>query len=166
VGRSLFRLGEVDRIAAQRIESLRVNGREVDEIEVYLAYRFRLATSLRLPGQPASMHYEDYSGLTATDFNIARVDVLRAESNERLSRALADQEFWQEYLHHTHAQRFGALAESCYAPLDEAERSVQSGAMTEQAYEALCRQQRDAYLAQERALIEQLSSEAYQRWPI
>jgi len=166
VGRSLFRQAEVDRIAARRVEMLRANGRDVDEIEVYLAYRYRLATSLRLPGQPTSMHYENFSGLTANDFELARGEVLLAENNETLTLALADQEFWQEYLHSTYEARFTALADRCYAPLQEAEERVQQGEMQEQAYETLCRQQMDTYHAQERELIVQLSREAYERWPI
>lgn len=166
VGRSLFRLAEVDRNAARRVETLRASGRDVDEIEVYLAYRYRLATALRLPGQPTTMHYESFSGLTADDIELARSDVLGAESNETLALALADQEYWKEYLHSTYEDRFTALSNRCYTPLQEAEALVQRGEMKEHAYETLCRQQMDDYLAQERELIVQLSREAYQRWPI
>lgn len=166
VGRALFRLDEVDQIAARRIADIRARGLDVDDIEVYLSYRYRLATSLGLPGQPTTVHYEAYSGLTAADINNARIEVLRAESNERLAQSLAGQDFWKDYLRNTYEQQFTTLAEEYYAPLAQYEALASKGELQEEELIRLSAAQMNDYHAAERELILKLTGQAYERWPV
>ena len=171
VGRSLFRLDQVDSIAAQRIRELQASGGlsgggEVDDIEVYLTYRLRLARTLGLPGQPSSMHYEAYSGVTAADLNNARVAVLLAETNDSLAEALTGREFWQQHLRNTYPNRFTALVDAYQVPLADYLLQVEAGALSEQAYLEQSRALMHELNAAERELFLELTREAYVRWPV
>lgn len=160
LGRALFRLDEVDRIAARRLQSMRfMGGQGVDDIEVYLAYRVRLAETLGLPGQPDSMHFETFSGLSASDLNNARIEVLRAETRERLAQALADRDFWQAYLHRCHPDRFEALAEPFHERL--AVYAQEAASTGEQLYLERSNALMHELLAAERALVLELTQAAY-----
>lgn len=166
LGRSLFRLDRLDQIAARRIQAIRAAHQQVDDIEVYLTYRVRLAGPLRLPAQPASLHFEAFSGLTPADFNNARIEVLRAENHDSLAQSLAGQEFWQEYLRENYQRRFTALVDVQRASLERYEAQVEAGRITEQAYLESCQALASELNEQERALIRLLTDEAYARWPV
>ncbi|CAM3852235.1 E3 ubiquitin-protein ligase ipaH9.8 [Pseudomonas reidholzensis] len=166
LGRSLFRLDRLDQIAARRIQAIRAAHRDVDDIEVYLAFRVRLAGQLRLPAQPVNLHFEAFSGLTPADYNNARIEVLRAESNDSLAQALAAQEFWQEHLRVSYNRRFTALVDVQRAALERYEAQVEAGEITEQAYLQGCAELASQLHEQERALIRSLTDEAYTRWPV
>lgn len=166
VGRGLFRLDEVDRIAARRIEEIRSRGVDVDDIEVYLAYRVRLARELGLPGQPNRLHFEGHSGLTPADYTRARDAVLGAETSGVLAQALMGREFWQEHLRSTYRERFAALVELYREPLARYEAQAEAGEITEQAYLVHGQTLMHELEAAERALIRELTTQAYDRWPI
>ncbi|KJK07175.1 MULTISPECIES: NEL-type E3 ubiquitin ligase domain-containing protein [unclassified Pseudomonas] len=128
LGRSLFRLDEVDRIAALHTLRLREGAEpEVDEIELRLAYRTRLASALDLPAQPEEMYYEDHASITTSDVRRAEAAVMRAETPEALIASLAQRPFWETYMRERHAQRFEALVapfhERLAQYLDEVESS-------------------------------------------
>ncbi|MNH06473.1 hypothetical protein D3C79_658400 [compost metagenome] len=141
-------------------------GGEVDDIEVYLTYRLRLARTLGLPGQPSSMHYEAYSGVTAADLNNARVAVLLAETNDSLAEALAGRDFWQVYLRNTYLNRFTALVDAYQMPLADYLVQVEAGEITEQTYLEQSRALMHELSIAERELFLELTREAYVRWPI
>ncbi|MDD2048597.1 NEL-type E3 ubiquitin ligase domain-containing protein [Pseudomonas putida] len=167
LGRSLFRLDQVDLIAAQRLREMRASGRHaIDDVEVYLTYRLRLAHTLGLPGQPSSMHYEAYSGVTAQDLNIARVAVLQAESNESLAAALAVRDFWQKHLRTSYPNRFTALFDSYQAPLADYLEQCEAGDINEETYLQHCKILLSQANAAERDLYLELTHQAYARWPI
>lgn len=165
VGRSLFRLDEVDRAASRHIELMRRQNRiNIDDIEVYLTYRVRLAGPLGLPAQPSSLHYEMFSGVTSEDINNARLAVFRAETRESVCESLAERDFWQEYLHYRYPERFEAMTEPFHTRLALAEEaSAQSG---EQAYVEQSNRLMQEMNAAERALLLTLTEEAYARLPI
>ncbi|MDR6711697.1 hypothetical protein J2W83_001291 [Pseudomonas hunanensis] len=163
LGRSLYRLDEVDRIAAQHIERLRTGDPYalVDDIEIYLAFRVGLADALGLPGQPAQMHFAHFADVSPPHLRDARTAVLSAENVESLSTSLAAREFWQEYLRNRHDDRFEALNEPFHARLEALEAMV--GGSSERVY----LDQVDALMAQrnvaERQLVLRLTREAYAR---
>ncbi|RAS21829.1 MULTISPECIES: NEL-type E3 ubiquitin ligase domain-containing protein [unclassified Pseudomonas] len=173
LGRSLFRLQQVDRIAARKLAWLREvnanvpsNLERIDDIETYLAYRVRLAGPLQLPAQPVRMHYEQESFVTAQDINSARVEILSSESTEQLAQSLADQMFWQDYLRQTYFMRFRALVDAQRPAMEQYESQVESGEIDEQTYIERSNALKSNLETQETALIKRLTAEAYSRWPL
>ncbi|ATP46505.1 hypothetical protein CR511_21640 [Pseudomonas putida] len=164
LSRSLFRLDALDEIATRRIQGIRAAGHDVDDIEVYLTYRVRLAGPLRLPAQPAALHYEAYAGLTPADLNNARIEVLRAETPERLTQALADQAFWEHYVRDRYERRFTALVDAFRAPEEAYRERAEAGEVTEEQYLTYCEGIVQAIHDGERDLILTLAREAFDRW--
>lgn len=109
LGRGLWRLDEVERIALEDIQARRADGANPDEIEVGLAYRVGLRDSLDLPAQPGDMLFAAVSGVDAQRLEQARARVLEAETTEQLAASLIQREFWEEHLLRTHAERFEAF---------------------------------------------------------
>ncbi|MGX1020165.1 hypothetical protein AB7M33_002841 [Pseudomonas sp. Y3 TE3536] len=164
LSRSLFRLDALDEIATRRIQRIRDAGHDVDDIEVYLTYRVRLAGPLRLPAQPAALHFEAYAGLTPADLNNARVEVLRAETPERLTQALADQAFWEHYVRDRYERRFTALVDAFRAPEEAYRERAEAGEVSEEQYLKYCEGIVQAIHDGERDLIVTLAREAFDRW--
>lgn len=165
LGRELFRLDQVDRIAGRHIQ--RVRSRDpytpLDDVEVHLAYRVGLAEVLDLPGQPSSMNYAHVSGVTSVDLDHAEQEVWNAENRDALSRSLAERDFWQQYLQSLHTDWFEAMN----APFHERLEAVfdQREQMTDQAFrEAVERVQAERAEA-EQALYLNLTRQAYDRHP-
>lgn len=163
LGRSLFRLDEVDRFAALDIQRRQQRGMVFDEVEVRLAYRTGLAKPLGLPGQPQSMRFAQGAGVTSRQLLSVRSDVLSSEQTPRLIESLAGREFWQEHLRSEYAQRFEQVDRPFYARLEAL--SEQQPKVTDQVY----LQQVDTVAAEREAaqqrLIDQLTEKAYQRSP-
>ncbi|MGY4527919.1 NEL-type E3 ubiquitin ligase domain-containing protein [Pseudomonas sp. TE21394] len=109
LGRRLWRLDEVDRIALEDIQARRADGADPDEIEVGLAYRIGLRDSLDLPAQPGDMLFAEVGGVTAQRLEQARVRVEEAETTEHLAASLVAREFWEEHLLRNHAERLEAF---------------------------------------------------------
>ena len=160
LNRSLARLAQVDRIATRHVQKMAGDARLfVDDLEVYLAYRVNLAGPLQLPAQPRSMHYQSHSGVTRSDLNAARSEVLQAETPRTLSEALATQEFWQIHARERHADRFEQLLEPFHERLANMEEHVEE--IGEMAYLQGSNTLRDELLAAERRLIRTLARAAH-----
>ncbi|MGE7989619.1 NEL-type E3 ubiquitin ligase domain-containing protein [Pseudomonas sp. NPDC089554] len=109
LGRQLWRLDEVDRIALADIQQRRASGSDPDEIEVGLAYRLALRDELDLPAQPGDMAFGEVAGLDQARIDRARSQVLSAQTDEQLAQSLVQRTFWQEHLVRAYAERFTAL---------------------------------------------------------
>lgn len=173
IGRSLYRLQQVDRVAARKLEQLRQLYKDepsllesIDDVEAYLAYRVRLAGPLQLIGQPVRMNYERASLVTAADINAARVEILDAETQERLVSSLADQTYWQDYLRATYARHFSALVDAKQAQLSRYEEQLARTDLNEWDYVRLCNEVKSDLEEQERTLVRRLTEEAFERWPL
>ncbi|ECV8694581.1 SPI-2 type III secretion system effector E3 ubiquitin transferase SspH2, partial [Salmonella enterica subsp. enterica serovar Typhimurium] len=77
-GREMFRLGELEQIAREKVRTLAL----VDEIEVWLAYQNKLKKSLGLTSVTSEMRFFDVSGVTVTDLQDAELQVKAAEKSE------------------------------------------------------------------------------------
>jgi len=162
LGRSLYRLDEVDSIAARHIQEMRQDPYTVvDDVEVYLAYRVYLADRLDLPAQPRHMNYLEHSGVTPTRIMRAGTTVLAGENIDGLSRALAQREFWQGYVRNRYPERFEAMAAPFHEQLEADER--QAGLSGEQPYLQNALTLMEALNSEERALYLELAREAYER---
>lgn len=157
-GRGLYRLDEVNTIAARKVEVLERKGGEVDPIEVYLAYRTHLAEALGLPGQPDGMYYMADSRVTSGDLNSAMLQILRDETPERLSAALAQRSFWDRYVHVRYPEQVDALVAALEEQLTHAEM------LSEQMYLVQSDALRTTYEMSLQALRLKLAQEAYERF--
>lgn len=108
LGRQLWRLDEVERIALEDIQARRAGGGDPDEIEVGLAYRVALRDALDLPAQPTDMLFAQVAGVDASRIARALARVQAAETDEQVATSLAQREFWQEHLERTQAARLEA----------------------------------------------------------
>jgi len=109
LGRQLWRLDAVDRIALEDVRARRSSGERADDIEVLLAYRLALRKQLDLPVQTQEMLFGSLSGVGPHEVEQALARVQEAESSEQLAYSLVERDFWRTYLLHRHAQRFEAL---------------------------------------------------------
>lgn len=162
LGRSLYRLDQVDSIAARHIERMRRDPyARVDDIEVYLAYRVNLANRLGLPAQPTYMNYPEFSDVSSRQIRLAGERVLAGESLDVLAAALAQREFWQSFVRSHYRERFEALAAPFHQRLETAERTV--GEHGEQVYLQQAAALKAELDAHEQALYHELAVEAYSR---
>lgn len=157
-GQGLYRLDEVNTIAARKVEVLERKGGEVDPVEVYLAYRTHLAEALALPGQPDGMYYMMDSRVTSGDLNTAMLQILREETPGRLSAALAQRSFWDRYVHVRYPEQVDALV----AALDE--QLTHAEMLSEQMYLIQSEALRAKYETSLQALRLKLAQEAYARF--
>ncbi|MHA6194128.1 NEL-type E3 ubiquitin ligase domain-containing protein [Pseudomonas wadenswilerensis] len=104
--RRLFRLDRLEQHARQVISQRHVLGLVVDEVEVSLAFRVRLAEALALPGQPRHMQFGDIAAVSEADLEHARQVVENAEASPALADFIARQDFWIDHLRSRHAADF------------------------------------------------------------
>ncbi|MFK3773429.1 NEL-type E3 ubiquitin ligase domain-containing protein [Pseudomonas sp. NPDC089406] len=164
LGRALFRLDEVDLAATEDIQARLDDGDDVDEIEVRLAYRVRLAATLGLPGQPGSMRYGGVAELSGARLLRVRGQVLMAERGVRQGQSLAQRPFWQAYLKQAYAERFEACDQPFHEQLEALEASV--GSLAEGDYLKKVDEIGAAREAARTALIATLTDEAFVRYPL
>ncbi|UVK81476.1 leucine-rich repeat domain-containing protein [Pseudomonas sichuanensis] len=162
LGRSLFRLDEVDRAASAEIAWRTAQGADFDEVQVRLRYRVGLAHALDLPGQPLHMRFPNSAEVSPRDLLRVRSQVLTAERTPSLATSVAQREFWQAHLRDTHAQRFEQADQPFHAQLE----ALNAADLAEGEYlsrvEAVARA-RDAAM---QALIETLTQEIFTRNPL
>ncbi|MFS0827404.1 NEL-type E3 ubiquitin ligase domain-containing protein [Pseudomonas phoenicis] len=108
LGRQLWRLDEVERIALRDIEARHADGADPDQIEVVLAYRVGLREALDLPAQPQDMLFAGVSGVDPARLEQARQAVSAGERRDVLIRSLVQRDFWRTWLERHHADRFEA----------------------------------------------------------
>ncbi|MBA1204563.1 hypothetical protein G7009_22870 [Pseudomonas capeferrum] len=118
VARRLFRLEQVEQVARADILARQQEGRDVDEIEVSLAYRTGLATRLELPGQPRTMQFRLIANVTETMLEDAVRAVEQAEASPALARFVSQRDFWIEYLQQTQAELFASTEQPFWEQLE------------------------------------------------
>ncbi|TFF35325.1 NEL-type E3 ubiquitin ligase domain-containing protein [Pseudomonas sp. RIT623] len=165
LGQQLYRLDRVDAIAARQVERMRASGgREVDEIEVRLFYRNRLAQALELPVQVDDMHFAAYANVTEADLLKAQLEVLQSETPQAVRETLIHRPFWEHYARRRYASRFEALAEPFHQRLATLEAEAANG--SEQSYVAGANTLMQELQQAEQQLLKTLAEEAWARLPI
>lgn len=96
VGREMFRLGQLEHIAREKVTTLRF----VDEIEVYLGFQTQLQIPLELANTTKEMRFFGVSGITESDLNIAEIKVKIAE-NQQFAEWLVQWSPWQKFVERT-----------------------------------------------------------------
>ena len=99
LARGMFRLDKLEKIAREKVKSLRY----VDEIEVYLAYQVKLRDTLHLPLDTPDMRFFDVSWVTQADLDKAETEVKASEEKEFISYLSTDWAPWQSVLKRLHA---------------------------------------------------------------
>ncbi|MGC7839247.1 NEL-type E3 ubiquitin ligase domain-containing protein [Pseudomonas wayambapalatensis] len=164
LGRGLFRLDELDRIAARHVESMRLHAWAlVDEVEIRLFYRLKLAYALDLPIEPETMHYQSFANVNTSDLLRARREVLAAENTQSLADSLSQRPFWEAYARHHYNDRFGEVIERFHTRLADLEAYVGKGAIDEWTFDLRSRALKDEYAIAERKLLRELAEEAFAR---
>ncbi|AZE52714.1 hypothetical protein C4K03_0530 [Pseudomonas synxantha] len=123
LSKGLFRLHEVDKIAAadiQRSEAI-VNDPAVpetqkglhrsrlgEEVEIRLAYRYGLKDRLQLPGQPQRTAFTQLAGVTQKMLDSAYETVMALDNSPEEFQALVSREFWQVYITNKYQAQFEA----------------------------------------------------------
>ncbi|AZE54828.1 hypothetical protein C4K03_2673 [Pseudomonas synxantha] len=174
LSKGLFRLQEVDKIAAadiQRSEAI-VNDpavsmaekthhrqRLTEEVEIRLAYRHGLKDRLQLPGQPKEVSYTHLGDVTPAMLDAAYEQVIALDNSPAEFQALLSQEFWQDYITEKYRAQFNEQAK----PFQKDLATLQERLAAEQVSEAFYNESAGDLQAQlaitESALIEALTRE-------
>lgn len=154
LGRGLFRLEQLDRMALEHIR----DNPAVDPLEVGLAYRTGLAEEFDLPGQPRHMRYASLSGVTPRALETARHRVATAEMSSALADFLVQQSFWSDYLKRAFPRQFSAVDET-YLPRMEAVFD-QAGELTTASYMTQLDAIKVAKEDAENAVLQRLTAQA------
>lgn len=115
IGRTMFRLKELERIARDKAASMRL----VDEIEVYLAYQVKLHIALALPMIASDMRFFDVSYVTQDDLDAALLLVQQREASDFFSFLANDWAPWQAVLKRLDPQAYQAAQEQLNVNVDE-----------------------------------------------
>lgn len=116
LGRSLFRLDYLSRIAREKAQA----NPALDAVEVELAYRTGLADRLELVGQPRHMRYASLSGVKANDLEVAYTKLLAAENSSELSTYIRGRTFWSDFLRQHHGKQFTDLSAPFHVRMETA----------------------------------------------
>jgi Leucine-rich repeat (LRR) protein len=129
LSRQLFRLGEVEKLAARSM------GRHADPAEVRLQYRIGLTSGwedgLQLPGQPSHMRFA--RPIRGEELATARDVVVKAEKSERFYEELISRDYWVQYLTEKYPDALGALKRSADEKLQRLEDEYED--VTSTAYQ-------------------------------
>lgn len=151
LSRSLFRLHEVDRLAAEDIQRSEAIVRDTkstleqkrphimrlrEEVEIRLAYRFGLKDRLQLPGQPEKVRFIGLGGVTQNMLDDAYKKVRAMDSSPAERQALLSREFWQDYLTNKYRQQFEVQRQPYQDRLAELHESLVAKQLTEPQYKS------------------------------
>jgi hypothetical protein len=164
LGRGLYRLDEVDRLAEQHIAGMRANNDPLlDEIEIKLFYRLKLAEALALPLTADSMHYEAFAHVSTRDLIKAQEKVLADETADAVIASLAQRPYWETHVRNRFAERFDSETQRFGAMLETHEQELAKGSIDEWLFNTRSIGLMHEYEAVERKLIHLLAKEAYER---
>ncbi|UVJ45862.1 hypothetical protein NVV94_10120 [Pseudomonas sp. LS1212] len=121
LARQLFRLDEVDIAARKFINRWRraAPDQEIDEIEVLLAFRVRLAARLGLPDQPTEALYLDLADQVTDQVLTETAEMIEhKEQTLALKQWMVAQDFWVEFLKSGYPLEFEQAAQPGHLGLD------------------------------------------------
>lgn len=154
LGRGLFRLDQLDKIAQAHIDAHPA----ADPLEVSLAFRTGLVEVFELPGQPRHMRYAALSGVTQAALDRAKSQITTAELSSQLLEFLVRQPFWIDYLKREYPRQFGVLDSTYPARMQalfETAESLDSADYLRQV--SVIKEERDAAQS---SILEELTDQA------
>ncbi|WP_024617359.1 NEL-type E3 ubiquitin ligase domain-containing protein [Pseudomonas kilonensis] len=149
LAKGLFRLDEVERIALQDIQQRRdtINARrdlttaqknrlirQIEEVEVRLAYRVGLKGRLELPGQPKGGRFIQMAGVTAEMLNAAAAEIIALDDSPKQLQSLVGRDFWIDYVKQKRASLFQAMNDALIANQLELDEAKAAGTLEEPDY--------------------------------
>ncbi|MBV4498919.1 hypothetical protein HU715_026625 [Pseudomonas sp. SWRI12] len=149
LAKGLFRLDEVERIALEDIQRRRdaINAqrgltpaqrtrlmKQIEEVEVRLAYRVGLKDRLALPGQPEGARFTAMANVTTDMLDAAARRVLALDDSPAQMQSLVGRDFWIDYVKQHHAASFQALDDTFIASQIELDEAKAAGTLEESAY--------------------------------
>nr|WP_255263576.1 NEL domain-containing protein [Pseudomonas aegrilactucae] len=158
--RRLFRLEQVEQFARADIQARGLEGRGVDEVEVSLAYRTRLAAALDLPGQPRNMQFAEVAGVAPAQIDQAQQVVLAAERTDQLATFISGRDFWLAHLRRVHDGEFEHVEQPFWDRLEGL--AAQQDTLAEGAYLMQMNTLRSEREAAVQALVVRLTQAALQ----
>ncbi|MCE7765682.1 hypothetical protein GQL56_23820 [Pseudomonas putida] len=148
LGRALFRMDRLDAFAREQVLQREGAGEAVDELEVVLGFRVRLAERLGLVGQPRSMLFTTIANITPEQEQSAYDTVTADETTARLAQSLSSRGFWGDYLKLRHAGLIDSYLKPYADQATALEDSHEAGEMREhdykEAYDRLKRERDNA----------------------
>lgn len=164
LGRSLWRLDEVDRLAVRHIERLRAQRTVgVDEVETRLYYRLKLSATLDLPIEHDEMHYPGFAHVTSSDLLRARDQILANETPEQVIGSLAQRPFWEVHAREHHPARFEHVLQPLNDRMESLEEQVSQGQIDDWTFALRCKALKYEYEQAERRLLLTLAQELHSR---
>lgn len=164
LGRSLWRLDEVDRLAVRHIERLRAQRTVgVDEVETRLYYRLKLSATLDLPIEYDEMHYPGFAHVTSSDLLRARDQILANETPEQVIGSLAQRPFWEVHARERHPSRFEQVLQPLNERMESLEEQVSQGQIDDWTFALRCKALKYEYEQAERRLLLTLAQELHSR---
>ncbi|MGY3034124.1 Leucine-rich repeat (LRR) protein [Bradyrhizobium sp. USDA 4354] len=102
LGRVMFRLDALERIAREKVHALGAgnNVEDVDAIEVFLAYQNKLRERLGLQHVAPDMRFFEVSGVTDADVDSAETSVRNREAAEFADYLAVDWQPWDDVVRH------------------------------------------------------------------
>ena len=174
LSKDLFRLHEVDKIAAADIANSKNilaagtaspdqlqqhRNRVAEEVEIRLAYRYKLKDRLDLPGQTEDARFIEFAHVTQPMLDAAYKKVLALDDSPEEFQALVEREFWQEYITH----KYKTLFETQRQPYQDRQAILDdlfaTKELTNTAYEAQSKALQNSLAKDETAQIETLTRE-------
>lgn len=94
-------------------ELKRRESKGIDEVDVYLAFRYRISQTMTLPVNVQAMRYERAAGIMDTDLSRAEQEVKRrARDIEAFATFMATNAAWSIYLRNAHTEKFDKLVDT------------------------------------------------------
>ena len=106
LGDGFFKLQVLDEVAVQKIAEFNLAGRDIDEIEIRLAYQTELAQRLALPGVAQAMLYRTCANLNKGDIDAAEARVLRQVGRGTSIDFMVQWQPWRQALERAHPQEY------------------------------------------------------------
>ncbi|QBF27004.1 hypothetical protein EXN22_15380 [Pseudomonas tructae] len=164
LGRSLFRLGELDRIVERDILEREQAGQAFNAAAIRQAYRTRLATTLELPVSLIDVPAQEVAEVTSLQLVIARTQVLVAEQGERLAASLNERPFWREHLRRTYPRDLQRVEHQAALQRKTLEQHLHSGRINPVEFARELNRLYQQQHAQTQQLMLRLSREALTRY--
>ena len=112
LGRGMYRLSVLERIAIDTIQQQALRQRYLDPIEIRLAYQTKLAAELDLPGVSHAMLYPGEAHLSRHDFRVAAGAVRALERETGGIEFLAEWQPWQEAMKRRNPEAYSRVERS------------------------------------------------------
>ncbi|MDY7530627.1 NEL-type E3 ubiquitin ligase domain-containing protein [Pseudomonas sp. Bout1] len=171
LAKGLFRLDEVEKIATREIqmrertirgsrlsEQQKIDAiRQVEDIEIRLAYRMGLQKRLKLPGQPTAARYLATAQLPTAVLGGAAVTVERLDNTAQALQSLLGREFWQAFVRNHYPEAFEALNQPFELRLQMLDDSQAAGTLSAADYDAQAQDLQLQRAIEEAQLIKQLT---------